>query len=514
MINLLIYGNDGLLDYQIRLILHKLSIKFTKGKVKADDIYGLEKEIKYINPTHIISFIERNLNNTIIDNTNQLDKLKNNIQDNLYSPIVFAILSNKYEFHYTYLGIKYMFDNVKLDNVKSDNVIIKEYTNQLMNLYPNVLNIILQNPINIDINLQKFITDIITYKKKWPTSISISVLIELLPIMIDMAINKKITGTINLINPGSISYNEILVMYKEIIDPDFILDNTNEQNQILTTDISNNNLYTSKLEELYPNILNIKESVRKYLELIKDKQIYKNYLDLEEDVITYELIDNNNYMIIQEIKKNFININTITIIAKGESAKYIDDAIGINQGIIFTNKKYLFMNDFVSFFGIEEYIQDIKYIFIPDYPHNGEDAYSNLTYKNVIRYLKKYNFQGKLFIYQIQTSLSELKFNNYTFNSCSSTDISIKFFNKFIQINNFKLYGVGKGSLYHKDLLNLNFSLIISDLEYLDLFNKYMISYLRCFNNSLSIYHNNTQSFFNNYYEEVEKTLNIKIHFN
>ena len=44
-----------------------------------------------------------------------------------------------------------------------------------------------------------------------------TVLPTLLPIMLDMALNGE-TGTYNLSNPGLISHNEILEMYKEIID--------------------------------------------------------------------------------------------------------------------------------------------------------------------------------------------------------------------------------------------------------------------------------------------------------
>ena len=89
--------------------------------------------------------------------------------------------------------------------------------------------------------------------------------------MIDMALNKKITGTINLTNPGLISHNEILEMYKEIVNPDFIWENFSieEQTQILAAGRSNNYLDTSRLVSLYPNVLNIKDAVRKCLELIK-----------------------------------------------------------------------------------------------------------------------------------------------------------------------------------------------------------------------------------------------------
>ena len=63
---------------------------------------------------------------------------------------------------------------------------------------------------------------------------SMTVLDDLLPIIIQYAVNKKI-GTINLTNPGVITHNEILEMYKEIVDANFSWLNFSieEQNQIL-----------------------------------------------------------------------------------------------------------------------------------------------------------------------------------------------------------------------------------------------------------------------------------------
>ena len=100
-----------------------------------------------------------------------------------------------------------------------------------------------------------------------------TVLDELLPVMIDMA-EKKITGTINLTNPGLISHNEILEMYREIVDKKFTWKNysVEEQNNILAAGRSNNYLDTTRLEELYPDVKNIKVSVRECLEKMKENK--------------------------------------------------------------------------------------------------------------------------------------------------------------------------------------------------------------------------------------------------
>lgn len=89
-----------------------------------------------------------------------------------------------------------------------------------------------------------------------------TVLEELLPYVIDMAKN-NITGTVNLTNPGLISHNEILELYKEYVDNDFTWKNFNQEEQlkILDADRSNNFLDTTKLQTMYPEIKDIKSSV-------------------------------------------------------------------------------------------------------------------------------------------------------------------------------------------------------------------------------------------------------------
>ena len=96
-----------------------------------------------------------------------------------------------------------------------------------------------------------------------------TVLPELLPLVVDM-MEKGVVGTLNLTNPGLISHNEMLSMYKELVDPDFTWSNftVKEQAKILDSDRSNNFLDTSRLESLY-KVKHIKESVRDILENYK-----------------------------------------------------------------------------------------------------------------------------------------------------------------------------------------------------------------------------------------------------
>ena len=90
-----------------------------------------------------------------------------------------------------------------------------------MHQFPdNVLNLRIRMPIIGEDNSRNFITKITNYAKICSIPNSMTVLPELLPIALDMMIKEE-TGTINLTNPGVISHNEILEMYRELVNPEF-----------------------------------------------------------------------------------------------------------------------------------------------------------------------------------------------------------------------------------------------------------------------------------------------------
>jgi len=289
----LLYG-EGWIGNKVIEQLEKLNHKVVIGKVRAEDQAGLEQEIKDNVPTHVMSFIGRTHGSigkdiyTTIDYLEQPGKIKENIRDNLYSPIVLAFLCSKLGIHFTYLGTGCIFEydsthpfGQEVNGFMEDSVpnffgssysTVKGYTDRLMHLFnDNVLNLRIRMPITSDFNSRNFITKITTYKKVCSIPNSMTVLDELIPILIDMA-EKKVVGTINLTNPGLISHNEILEMYKEIVNPAFKWDNftIEEQAKVLSAGRSNNYLDTTILEKLYPNVMSIKESVRQCLVNMKN----------------------------------------------------------------------------------------------------------------------------------------------------------------------------------------------------------------------------------------------------
>ena len=98
-----------------------------------------------------------------------------------------------------------------------------------------------------------------------------SVLDELLPLSIMMMKNKD-KGLYNFTNPGHISHNEILQMYKDIVDNHFTWSNftIEEQDTILLSGRSNNYLDTTKLTQKY-QVDNIHTAVNKIMKKMKKK---------------------------------------------------------------------------------------------------------------------------------------------------------------------------------------------------------------------------------------------------
>lgn len=133
--------------------------------------------------------------------------------------------------------------------------------------YPNVLVLRVRMPIVGDLVYPRnFITKIIKYDKVIDIPNSMTVLPELLPMAVEMA-KRNLTGIMNYTNPGAISHNEILQLYKDYVDPEFTWSNftVEEQAKVIVAPRSNNLLDTARLEGEFPEMLGIKESLIKYV---------------------------------------------------------------------------------------------------------------------------------------------------------------------------------------------------------------------------------------------------------
>lgn len=271
----LLFGAKGWIGKQLFELLKLVpENEIITSDIRVDNYNEIEKFIIENKPDRIISVIGR----TYGDNMNSIDylekkgNLKININDNLYSPLNLAFICNKYNIHFTYMGTGCIFNGYEKEYTEEDTPdffgssysIVKGFTDRIIKNFDNVLNVRIRMPITNDINCNRnFINKIITYEKICSMNNSMTVLPDLLPLLIDMIIKKEI-GTINLVNPGYISHNEILELYKEHIKSDFKWENMtiDEQNQLLLSERSNNILNTSKLQQLYPAVKDIKTSIK------------------------------------------------------------------------------------------------------------------------------------------------------------------------------------------------------------------------------------------------------------
>jgi len=281
---LLILGHKGWIGQKYVKNCQEQNIEYitTELRSESDELLKFILESKC---SHIISCIGRThgtLNNkkyTTIDYLEHNETLYQNINDNLFCPLKLALFCDKNNIHFTYIGTGciYSYDgNHKdgfLDNDKpnffgSNYSTVKGFTNELMK-YTNTLVLKIRMPITDEKHPRNFITKITTYEKICSISNSMSVLNDLIPLSIKMMNNKEI-GLFNFTNPGLVSHNEILEMYREIVDNNFTWKNftIEEQDKILLSKRSNNYLNTNKLESKY-DILSIKESVRNILVQMK-----------------------------------------------------------------------------------------------------------------------------------------------------------------------------------------------------------------------------------------------------
>jgi len=124
----------------------------------------------------------------------------------------------------------------------------KAYVELILRNYDNVLNLRLRMPVSDDLHSRNFVTKISKYERVVNIPNSNTLLHDLLPASIAMA-DSGLTGVFNFTNPGAISHNEVLTLFKKYIRPDFVWRNftLEEQAKVIKAGRSNCELDTTKL---------------------------------------------------------------------------------------------------------------------------------------------------------------------------------------------------------------------------------------------------------------------------
>jgi 3,5-epimerase/4-reductase len=131
----------------------------------------------------------------------------------------------------------------------------KAMVEDMLRIYPTTCTLRVRMPISDDLSPRNFVTKIVKYDRVVNIPNSMTVLTELLPVSMKMA-ERNLTGIYNFCNPGAISHNEVLDLYKKYVDPNYTYTNfsVEEQAKILKAGRSNNTLDHTKLVAALPDI--------------------------------------------------------------------------------------------------------------------------------------------------------------------------------------------------------------------------------------------------------------------
>lgn len=270
----LVYGANGWIGGKVLKFITQRGDSYLCASARADNVEAVRKEIDHYQPDQIISLLGRTHGpgHSTIDYLEQKGRTHVNIRDNLYAPFVLARLSEMRGIHFTYLGTGCIFSSSEGDvSFKEESLpnffgseysVVKGFTDRMACLFPGMLNCRIRMPISDDSSPRNFISKITKYERIHSVANSMTVLETLLPTMLEMAVEKEV-GTVNLTNPGVISHNEVLELFKKYVDPSLTWKNFTgtELMAVIAAARSNNKLDTSRLEKFAPNVPTIHEAV-------------------------------------------------------------------------------------------------------------------------------------------------------------------------------------------------------------------------------------------------------------
>lgn len=275
----LIYGRTGWIGGLLGSLCEARGIDYSYGAGRLENRSSLESDLAAINPTHVFNAAGvTGRPNVDWCESHKVETIRANVVGTLTLAdvcrergLVLINFATGCIFEYDSghpLGSGVGFKEEDTPNfIGSFYSKTKAMVEDLLGNYENVCTLRVRMPISSDLsNPRNFITKIARYEKVVDIPNSMTILDELLPISIEMA-KRNLTGIWNFTNPGVVSHNEILEMYRNYIDPSFTWKNftLDEQAKVIVAPRSNNELDTTKIKAEFPELLSIKESLIKYV---------------------------------------------------------------------------------------------------------------------------------------------------------------------------------------------------------------------------------------------------------
>ncbi|CAL1375489.1 unnamed protein product [Linum trigynum] len=275
----LIYGRTGWIGGLLGKICESQGIDYTYGSGRLENRTSLENDIDTIKPTHVFNAAGvTGRPNVDWCESHKVETIRTNVVGTLTladvcreKGLVMINYATGCIFEYDDkhpLGSGIGFKEEDTPNFTGSYYSkTKAMVEDLLKNYENVCTLRVRMPISSDLdNPRNFITKIARYDKVVNIPNSMTILDELLPISIEMA-KRNLTGIWNFTNPGVVSHNEILEMYRDYINPNFTWKNftLEEQAKVIVAARSNNEMDGAKLKKEFPELLSIKESLIKYV---------------------------------------------------------------------------------------------------------------------------------------------------------------------------------------------------------------------------------------------------------
>jgi dTDP-4-dehydrorhamnose reductase len=298
---ILIFGKTGWIGGMLGELCEKQGIEYVYSNQRLENRESVAKELDEVKPWAV-------LNAAGVTGRPNVDWCEDNkvqtIRANVLGGLLLADLTNERGIQLTVFatGCIFSYDEahpiysgVGFDEDATPNFFgsfyseTKGYLEAMLKCYPNTLVLRVRMPISDDLSPRSFIYKISKYAKVVNIPNSMTILTNFLPIAIE-ATQRRVTGVLNFTNPGTISHNQVLDLYRAYIDPKFEYVNftEEEQNKILKAARSNNELDTEKLEKLFPQVEPVHEGMHGVFQRMRKnmgmKKLNKSIAQIDKEI--------------------------------------------------------------------------------------------------------------------------------------------------------------------------------------------------------------------------------------
>ena len=263
----LVYGRSGWIGGLMGKLLTEQGAMWSYGIARLEDRGGILSDIQRARPTHV-------LNAAGVTGRPNVDWCESHREETIRTNVIGVLnlvdICRAHGIHVTNFATGCIYSYDKIHYVGSGKGFTEEdppnfdgsyysrtkgIVESMLREYDNLLQLRLRMPINHDLaNNRNFVYKIVNYEKVVNIPNSMSVLDELLPASLEMA-RQSLTGVFNFTNPGVVSHNEVLQLYRDYVDPQYTWANFTEAEQAKAREmIGISNHIKLSLKTLSPDI--------------------------------------------------------------------------------------------------------------------------------------------------------------------------------------------------------------------------------------------------------------------